>query len=71
MKVVSKEPYWGETIPLRWLQFEEEKEASTRQMLKMNEVRQTFFCQNYFDPSTEISLKFLHLCKLPVHTNNL
>ena len=38
MKVVSKEPYWGETIPLRWLQFEEEKEASTRQMLKMNEV---------------------------------
>ena len=27
MDVVKQEPYWGEKIPLRWLQFEEEKET--------------------------------------------
>ena len=39
MKVVEKEPYWGEKIPLRWLQFEEKKEAERDKMMRMDEVQ--------------------------------
>ena len=38
MEVVKQEPYWGEKIPLRWMQFEEKKEAATDKMMRMDKV---------------------------------
>ena len=38
MEVVKQEPYWGEKIPLRWLQFEEKKESEADTIMRMDKV---------------------------------